>query len=75
MKAIGESTGRSSAQVKADYKKVGDLGEVAQASRRKQATLFAPKRLTVVYVFGVLKDIAKVSGNQVSSVFGLSRLN
>ena len=30
MKAIGESTGRSLAQVKTEYKKIGDLGMIAQ---------------------------------------------
>lgn len=30
MKAIGVSTGRKPADIKADYKKVGDLGSVAQ---------------------------------------------
>ncbi|KAI5481277.1 DNA ligase [Pseudohyphozyma bogoriensis] len=64
MKAIGESCGRTLAQVKADYKKVGDLGEVAMASRKKQATLFAPKRLTIDYTFGILTQIAKASGHK-----------
>lgn len=32
MKAIGASTGRKPQQVKDDFRKVGDLGEVAQVS-------------------------------------------
>lgn len=66
VKAISESTGRSAAQVKADYKKTGDLGMVAQASRKTQKTLFAMKRLTVVGTFATLKEIAKASGHQVT---------
>ncbi|GAA6015945.1 hypothetical protein JCM10207_006815 [Rhodosporidiobolus poonsookiae] len=61
-KAIGESCGRTLAQVKAEYKKVGDLGEVAQASRQRQKTLFKAKPLTVRQVFGELEKVAKTSG-------------
>lgn len=32
MKAIGDSTGRKPQQVKDEFRKVGDLGEVAQVS-------------------------------------------
>lgn len=32
MKAIGESTGRTLANLKKDYKDVGDLGELAKVS-------------------------------------------
>lgn len=67
MKAIGESTGRKVDQIKADYKKIGDLGEVAQASRNKQATLFKPKPLTIEGVFKSLKAIAMTSGHAVSN--------
>ena len=64
MKAISESTGRNAAQLKADYKKVGDLGMVAQNSRNKQPTMFKPKPLTVNSVFAELKNIAGIKGNQ-----------
>ncbi|GAA5982650.1 hypothetical protein JCM10908_006733 [Rhodotorula pacifica] len=62
MKAIGESCGRTLAQVKAEYKKIGDLGEVAFNSRTRQKTLFKSKPLTVKGVFDELKKVAKTSG-------------
>ena len=65
MKAISESTGRNAAQLKADYKKVGDLGMVAQNSRNKQPTMFKPKPLTVPSVFADLKNIAGIKGKDV----------
>ncbi|GAA5877288.1 hypothetical protein JCM8547_002629 [Rhodosporidiobolus lusitaniae] len=61
-KAIGESCGRTMAQVKSEYKKVGDLGEVAFASRVRQKTLFKAKPLTVRGVFGELEKVARSSG-------------
>ncbi|KAF8525060.1 DNA ligase I [Hysterangium stoloniferum] len=63
IKAISESTGRSSATVKADLKKEGDLGLVAQNSKNNQRTLFKPKPLTVPSVFKSLKEIALSSGH------------
>ncbi|GAA6061516.1 hypothetical protein JCM10212_004506 [Sporobolomyces blumeae] len=64
MKAIGESCGRTLAQVKSEYKDIGDLGEVAQKSRERQKTLFKPKPLTVNKVFDELTKVAKTSGQQ-----------
>ena len=72
MKAIGESCGRTLAQVKAEYKKIGDLGEVAFNSRTRQKTLFKSKPLTVRGVFDELKKVAKTSGKDVSRRFFLS---
>lgn len=69
MKAIGESCGRTLAQVKAEYKKIGDLGEVAFNSRTRQKTLFKSKPLTVRGVFDELKKVAKTSGKDVSLRF------
>ncbi|KAA1074966.1 hypothetical protein PGT21_025855 [Puccinia graminis f. sp. tritici] len=63
IKAIGSSMGRTIAQVKADFKKVGDLGSVAQNSRTTQKTMFKPKLLTVNSVYQDLKTIATTSGN------------
>ncbi|OBZ79184.1 DNA ligase 1 [Grifola frondosa] len=63
VKAIGESTGRSLAVVKADLKKEGDLGLVAMNSKNSQKTLFKPKPLTVPFVFTNLKEIALSSGH------------
>ncbi|KIJ45160.1 hypothetical protein M422DRAFT_227796 [Sphaerobolus stellatus SS14] len=62
IKAISESTGRSAATVKADLKKEGDLGLVAQNSKNSQKTLFKPKPLTVPFIFKSLKEIALASG-------------
>ncbi|KAK9474025.1 uncharacterized protein V1510DRAFT_413399 [Dipodascopsis tothii] len=67
IKAISESTGRSLAQIKADYRKTGDLGTVAQESRSTQPTMFRPKPLVVKDVFKNLKSIATMSGNQSQS--------
>ncbi|GAA5916219.1 uncharacterized protein JCM6883_000694 [Sporobolomyces salmoneus] len=64
MKAIGEACGRTLAQVKTEYKEIGDLGEVAQKSRERQRTLFKPKPLTINKVFEELTKIAKTSGQQ-----------
>ncbi|KAK9240550.1 hypothetical protein V1525DRAFT_395320 [Lipomyces kononenkoae] len=67
MKAIGECTGRSQGQIKADYQKTGDLGTVAQNSRMNQPTMFKPKPLTVESVFKNLKEIAMITGSQSQS--------
>lgn len=80
VKAIAESTGRSPAKIKESLKKEGDLGKVAmvglaggdtlltlQLSRNTQPTMFKPKALTVPFVFQNLTDIAKCTGNAVSS--------
>lgn len=63
VKAICESTGRSTATVKADLKKEGDLGLVAQNSKNSQKTIFKMKPLTVPQVFKNLKEIALSSGH------------
>ncbi|KAK1835114.1 ATP-dependent DNA ligase [Podospora conica] len=63
MKAIGESTGRSLAVIKADQKEIGDLGLVAVKSRSTQPTMFKPKPLTIQGVHKGLMGIATMSGN------------
>ncbi|KAF7347848.1 DNA ligase [Mycena venus] len=63
IKAIGESTGRSIAVVKADLKKEGDLGLVAMNSKNSQRVLFKPKPLTLSFVFANLREIALTSGH------------
>ncbi|KEF52198.1 DNA ligase 1 [Exophiala aquamarina CBS 119918] len=62
MKAIGESSGRSLAVIKADHQKIGDLGLVAAKSKSKQGQMFKPKPLTVHGVHQGLLDIAKMEG-------------
>ncbi|KAJ6621733.1 DNA ligase I [Mycena sp. CBHHK59/15] len=58
IKAIGESTGRSVAVIKADLKKEGDLGLVAMPKDPLK-----PKPLTLSFVFSNLRDIALTSGH------------
>eukprot|EP00093_Oithona_nana_P005240 05240.XXX_97456_99852_1 [CDS] Oithona nana genome sequencing. len=64
MKAIAQTTGRSVAQIKADVGKKGDLGIVAETSKGSQRTMFQPAPLTVQSVFGKLKEIGAMTGNQ-----------
>ncbi|EEH40171.2 DNA ligase [Paracoccidioides lutzii Pb01] len=63
MKAIGESTGRSLAVIKADQHEIGDLGLVAAKSRSNQPTMFKPKPLTVRGVHEGLLAIARTQGH------------
>ena len=76
MKAIGESTGRSLAVVKADQNEIGDLGLVAAKSRSIQPTMFKPKALTVRGVLEGLMAIAVAqgSGSQQRKVDGIKKL-
>lgn len=67
IKAISASMGRTIAQVKSEFKKVGDLGSVAQNSRTTQRTMFKPKLLTVSGVYQDLKAIAVTSGHSSQS--------
>ncbi|KAL0223606.1 hypothetical protein P9112_002996 [Eukaryota sp. TZLM1-RC] len=62
--AIANSSGKSSAQVKKDAKRVGDLGDVAQSSKSRQQTLFKPKPLTVPFVFTELMKVARMEGQR-----------
>ncbi|KAG9288263.1 hypothetical protein G9A89_021294 [Geosiphon pyriformis] len=62
VKAIAEATGRNNSSIKNDLAKLGDIGEVAKHSKKSQATLFAPKPLTVPSVFKKMKAIAATSG-------------
>lgn len=76
MKAIGESTGRSLAVIKADQHEIGDLGLVALKSRTNQPTMFKPKPLTVRGVHEGLLVIAKVQGHgaQDKKISGIKKL-
>ncbi|PYH43138.1 DNA ligase (ATP) CDC9 [Aspergillus saccharolyticus JOP 1030-1] len=76
MKAIGESTGRSLAVVKADQHEIGDLGLVAAKSRSNQPSMFPPKPLTVRGVHEGLLNIAKVQGHgsQDKKISGIKKL-
>ncbi|KNG89478.1 putative DNA ligase Cdc9 [Aspergillus nomiae NRRL 13137] len=76
MKAIGESTGRSLAVIKADQHEIGDLGLVAAKSRSNQPTMFKPKPLTVRGIHEGLLGIAKVQGHgsQDKKISGIKKL-
>lgn len=76
MKAIGESTGRSLATIKADQNEIGDLGLVAAKSRSNQPTMFKPKALTVRGVLDGLMGIATVQGDgsQTRKIAGIKKL-
>lgn len=63
IKAIAQSTGRTTAQIKADAQAAGDLGIVAEQSRSNQRMIFQPARLTVRGVFDKLKEIANMTGH------------
>ncbi|KAF2904184.1 hypothetical protein ILUMI_02004 [Ignelater luminosus] len=63
IKAIAQSTGRTTAQIKADAQAAGDLGIVAEQSRSNQRMIFQPARLTVKGVFDKLKEIANMTGH------------
>lgn len=65
MKAIGQSTGRTLAQIKADAHETGDLGIVAEKSKSSQRMMFTPAPLTIEGVFAKLKEIASFTGSAV----------
>lgn len=72
MKVIGQTTGRSMAQIKADAQSTGDLGIVAERSKSNQRMMFVPAPLTVEGVFTKLKDISKMSGQSVRLILPLT---
>ncbi|KZF21458.1 ATP-dependent DNA ligase [Xylona heveae TC161] len=76
MKAIGETTGRSLAVIKADQHEIGDLGLVAAKSRSNQPTMFKPKPLTVRGVQEGLMAIAITEGQgaQGRKIAGIKKL-
>ncbi|CAK9437894.1 uncharacterized protein LODBEIA_P22720 [Lodderomyces beijingensis] len=67
IKTISECYGRPTTKIKEDYKKVGDLGLVAQKSRSGQPTMFKPASLDVDTVFENLTKIAKFTGKDSQS--------
>lgn len=60
MKAIGQCTGRTLAQLRGQR---ADLGAAAQAARLQQRTMFPPPPLTLRKVFAALKEIAHMTGH------------
>ncbi|CAH2056978.1 unnamed protein product, partial [Iphiclides podalirius] len=62
MKAVGQCTGRSVAQVRSAAHKCGDLGSAAQQARASQRTMFAPPTLAVRAVLAALREVAAITG-------------
>ncbi|XP_074366656.1 DNA ligase 1 [Apium graveolens] len=62
IKALAEACGCKEAQIKKQYKDLGDLGLVAKASRSSQSLMRKPEALTVTKVFNTFQLIAKESG-------------
>ena len=73
MKALGGATGRTMQTVKAEARRLGDLGKVAEQSRNTQSTMFKPKPLTVQSVYKTLREIAQISG-QNSNKFKIDKV-
>lgn len=63
LKALAQGTGREMSTVKAEYRKEGDIGVVAQKSRSNQRLMFKPKKLTMFQVWKELNEIAKSEGS------------
>ena len=62
-KAIARVSGKSSEEITKLYKKLGDLGLVAQeVLSKKQKTLFSPKAPTISEVYSSLFKIAQITG-------------
>lgn len=63
IKSIAKSTGFTDSQIVDKFKKIGDLGSVAEdcLTGKKQATL-AKKKMTVDFVFNSLRKLADVAG-------------
>ncbi|GAB0497753.1 hypothetical protein MMPV_009090 [Pyropia vietnamensis] len=62
LKALVTSTGKGLAALKADLHRVGDLGDVAAASRATQRTLMTPPKLTVRKLLAELRAVARAGG-------------
>lgn len=60
--AVSECTGVSRARLRSMYNELGDLGDVAAACKRTQATLSRPAPLTVPGVFSTLRGISVEKG-------------
>lgn len=63
MKAIGKTFGIKDEEIAKQYRKIGDIGELAEqfAGRKRQTSLFA-KRLTVDKLFSNLRKVMEIEG-------------
>mmetsp|Transcript_41748 Transcript_41748/g.163813 ORF Transcript_41748/g.163813 Transcript_41748/m.163813 type:complete len:762 (-) Transcript_41748:733-3018(-) len=62
IKALSHTCGKSVNALKEEFRKVGDLGDLAASMKANQMTVFKPAPLTVRGVFKDFKAIAKSSG-------------
>eukprot|EP00741_Cyanophora_paradoxa_P004363 tig00000796_g4234.t1 len=60
--ALAEATGRTPAAIKQSFDALGDLGDVALASRATQRTLYQPPPLTAAGLLGELRALAATRG-------------
>lgn len=67
LKAVSEATGASEQKLKLALKETGDLGEVANANRTTQKTMFATAKLTVNGVFKTLRELADMNGKNTNN--------
>lgn len=65
IKVVAECCGMTEARAKEQYKQTGDLAEIAQENKQKQATLMKPRALSAHSVFEAFKSIATMSGKDV----------
>ena len=65
LKVVADVCGLTEARAKEEYKKTGDLAEVAQNGKQKVQTLVKPKPLTVSRVFKTFRDVATMNGKDV----------
>ena len=61
-KALQEATGRPMKLINKSLKEKGDLGFVAEASKKSIRTLYQPPPLTVRHVFKKFKEISRITG-------------
>lgn len=62
LKALSHTSGSTVAALKAKYREVGDLGDVAAGARATQTTMFPPPPLKIRSVFSEMKSIALSAG-------------
>jgi DNA ligase 1 len=63
IKSISSTFGIKESDIMKEYRKIGDIGEIAEkfAGKKKQSSLFS-KKLTVEKVFGNLRKLVEMSG-------------
>ncbi|XP_038218673.1 DNA ligase 1-like [Zerene cesonia] len=64
MKAVGQCTGRSLAQMRSAARAAGDLGLVAEQARATQRTMFAPAPLTILTFYSIIMFTGQASVNK-----------